>query len=828
MSKSSNVKVYCRIRPENEKEHSTGLGLCLEPISQNSVKILVDNLNINTGINENYKGKTTQEFTYDKVFPSDTNQKAIFDIVAKPLISSAFEGINGTLFCYGQTSSGKTYTMEGIPNDNDLMGVIPRMMKLIFDTINSGSPDIEFSVKCQYYQIYNEKIQDLINTGKTDLSIREDKNKGIWVEDCTEEYVESEQEMFNFFQNGASNRAVASTKMNALSSRSHSLFVVIIYQRNIITESSKTGKIYFVDLAGSEKMSKAGIEGNAMLKEAQNINKSIMTLGMVINALTKGSKHIPYRDSKLTRVLQESLGGNSLTNLIINCSPHMSNQCETLSTLRFGQRAKLIKNKVVANTQQSVKELMMKLKQAEEKIKAYEEIIGVENGDGIMEEEKNMKRCINCKKLLNKINYLTVQNNNFLQENEYLQKDKEDLQEEIKIKKEEILALNEKTIIFENKIKNISLEQIKFYSDLEKNMEEYANIVKKIQLSIVNKNYSEINNLNDISYKKWIEFIGKLGAQLKINKLKNNINQNENISFNKNISNDKLEAIEEDFIEKEKQYLKTIDELKNKLNNIQSSKIIKNNLKIIDKLTLEELSSQLKDHLFRTKNIKSAKDMNKKIIDSLVTIINNNFNATSLNKFEKQKLSSRLQICKEENLELLSYIKLININENHIIDNITNEALLKSVNEKNARIIRLESDVKEYKEKLQLFESQLTPDEKNLHKKIYTLEKNLEQVNSMYHQIVTQKSVLKIENQIFEKKLKKRNDKINSLIKENYNLLEKLKLKDDKINGFQKVKDSPAPRLIKVIRGNGNKGNRGNNRTKSTEKLGRIDENYKI
>ena len=823
MSKSSNVKVYCRIRPENEKEHSTGLGICLEQTSQNSLKIIVDNLNINTGLKENYIEKASQDFTYDKVFPSDTNQKAIFDIVAKPLISAAFEGINGTLFCYGQTSSGKTYTMEGIPTDNNLMGVIPRMMQLIFDTINAGSPDIEFSVKCQYYQIYNEKIQDLIDTRKTDLAIREDKNKGIWVEDCTEEYVQSEQEMFNFFQNGASNRAVSSTKMNALSSRSHSLFAVIIYQRNIITESSKTGKIYFVDLAGSEKMSKAGIEGNTMLKEAQNINKSIMTLGMVINALTKGAKHIPYRDSKLTRVLQESLGGNSLTNLIINCSPSMSNQTETLSTLRFGQRAKLIKNKVVANTQQSVKELMMKLKQAEEKIKALEEIIGTGKGETTTEEDKIRKKCPECKKLLNKINYLTVQNNNYLQENEYLQKDKEDLQEEIKNKNKELLIINEKIMNLEKRNKNISEEQIKSYTEIQKNMDDYTNIVKKIQSNIINKNYNEVNKLNDTAYKKWIELTGKLGVELKIHNLKDNTNQNEDLNINNTYTSDKLETMEEEFNEKEKQYLKTIDELKNKINNNQSNRIVKNNLKIIDKSTLEELSSQLKDYLFRTKSTKLIKDMNKKISDSLVTIINNNFNITTLNKLEKQKLSSRLQICKGENVELSSYIKLMNMSENNIIDNITNEALLKSVNEKNSRIIRLESDVKEYKEKLQLFESQLTPDEKNLHKKIYTLEKNLEQVNSMYHQIVTQKSVLKIENQIFEKKLKKRNDKINSLMKENYNLLEQLKLKDDKINGFQKIKDAPAPRLIKVIRGSGNKGNKGNNRTRSTEKFSGID-----
>ena len=831
MSKSSNVKVFCRIRPENEKEHSSGLGLCLEPTSENSLKITIDNLSINTGLKENYNEKSSQDFTFDKVFPSDTTQSTIFEKVAKPLITAAFEGINGTLFCYGQTSSGKTYTMEGIPTDDILMGIIPRMMQLIFDKISSGSQDIEFSVKCQYYQIYNEKIQDLLDTRKTDLAIREDKNKGIWVEDCTEEYVESEQEMFNFFQNGAANRAVASTKMNALSSRSHSLFAVIIYQRNIITESSKTGKIYFVDLAGSEKMAKAGIEGNAQLKEAQNINKSIMTLGMVINALTKGAKHVPYRDSKLTRVLQESLGGNSLTNLIINCSPSMINQAESLSTLRFGQRAKLIKNKVVANTQQSVKELMMKLKQAEEKIKALEEIIGAGNGGATTDDDKNKKKCPECKKLINQINYLTIQNNNCQQDNEYLQKDKEDLQEEIKNKNKELLVLTEKIQNLERKIKNISQEQLKSYTEIQKNMEDYTNIVKKIQSSINSRNYSEVNKLNDSAYKKWIELMGKLGVELKIHNLKNSNGQNEDISFSKGYSNDKLEMSEEEFSEKEKQYLKTIEELKDKIKNnqsTQSNQIVKNNLKIIDKSTLEELSSQLKDYLFRSKSTKLVRDMNKKISDSLITIINNNFNITTLNKLEKQKLSSRLQICKGESIELSSFSKLMNVSENHIIDNITNEALLKSVNEKNSRIIRLESDVKEYKEKLQLFESQLTPDEKNLHKKIYTLEKNLEQVNSMYHQIVTQKSVLKIENQIFEKKLKKRNEKINSLMKENYNLLEQLKLKDDKISGFQKNKDAPAPRLIKVIRGSGNKSGKGNNRIRSTEKFSAIDDNYKI
>ena len=808
MSKSSNVKVYCRIRPENEQEISSGLGQCINPESQTSLQILVNNLNINSGLKENYSDKILQEFTYDKVYPSETTQETIFEQVAKPLILSAFEGINGTLFCYGQTASGKTYTMEGLPADNYLKGIIPRMMQLVFDTINSDSNDIEFSVKCQYYQIYNEKIQDLIDPKKTDLSIREDKNKGIWVGDCTEKYVESEQEMINFFNKGAENRIVASTKMNTISSRSHSIFSVTIYQRNVITESSKTGKLYFVDLAGSEKISKAGVEGNTMLKEAQNINKSIMTLGMVINALTKGGKHVPYRDSKLTRVLQESLGGNSLTYLIINCSPNLLNQTETLSTLRFGQRAKLIKNKVVANTQQSVKELMMLLKQAEEKIKNYEKILGNWTNEGKIgnnfEEEKNRSKCSECKKLINKINYLNMQMNSLSQENEYLQKDKDEFIDELKNKNDENINLEEKIYNMEKELKNAWQEHLNTIIELQNYNNNYINIIK----STNTKNYIELNKFKEINHKNWIDLIKRLNIEKKLVLLKEDINNIEDLGFNKNES-------ENDFIEKERDYIKTIEELKNQIDN-NSNKLIKNKLKIIDKSTLEELCNQLKDYLFKSKSTKLVKDMNKKIIDSLINIINNNFTPITLNKFEKQNLSFRLRICKGNS---------ININKSNSLYNNNKEALNKIEND--TRIIRLENDVKEYKEKILLFESQLTPDEKNLHKKIYTLEKNLEQVNSMYHQIVTQKSVLKIENQIFEKKLKKRNDKINSLTKENYNLLEQLKLKDDKINGFQKNKDIPAPRLIKVIRGSGNKSNKGN-RTRSIDKLNEIDENYKI
>ena len=782
MSKCSNIKVYCRIRPENEQEISSGYGPCLKQTSTNSLQILVDNLNINSGLKENYSDKIIQEFTFDKVYPSETNQNIIFEQIAKPLISAAFEGINGTLFCYGQTASGKTYTMEGIPSDENLKGIIPRMMKFVFEIINSQSSEVEFSVKCQYYQIYNEKVQDLIDTRKSDLSIREDKNKGIWVGECTEEYIESEEEMLNFFNKGTENRIVSSTKMNSISSRSHSIFSVTIYQRNVITESSKTGKIYFVDLAGSEKMSKAGVEGNTMLKEAQNINKSIMTLGMVINSLSKGEKHIPYRDSKLTRVLQESLGGNSLTYLIINCSSNMLNQTETLNSLRFGQRAKLIKNKVVANTQQSVKELMMLLKKAQEKIKNYEKILGNWTGDKEIGknfvEEKGMSNCSECRQLINKINYLNIQMSSLSQENECLQRDKDEFLEEIKNKNDENINLEEKIFTLEKKLKNSWQEHFYSLIETQKYIDNYLNLLKSTNL----KNHLEQNKLKETSYKNLIDLKNKLNIEQNIDKLQTKINRINEISLEQMNLDEKIYLTNTDFKEKEKLYIKKIEELKNKLYNNDNNQTIKNNLRIIDKSTLEELINQLKDYLFKTKGTKLVKDMNKKISDSLITIINNNFNITTLNKLEKQKLSSRLHICKG------NAILYMNNNKN----------IIKNENDINARIVRLENDVKEYKEKLLLLESQLTPDEKNLHKKIYTLEKNLEQVNSLYHQLVTQKSVLKIENQIYEKKLKKRNEKINWLIKENNNLMQQLSEKE----GIQKNNFAPAPRLIKVIRGN--------------------------
>jgi len=469
MSKSQSIQVLCRIRPENEKEKSSGFHSCITPLSQTSLKIYpADPTN---------SKEEPHEFTFDRVFPNTTLQSEIFTFAAKPLLNGLFEGINCTLFCYGQTSSGKTFTMEGIRNNNELMGIIPRSMNYIFNKINDMSCDIEFSVKCSYFQIYNEKIQDLLDTRKTDLSIREDKKKGIWVEDATEIYVTSSKEMDEVFSCGSNNRTVSATEMNAGSSRSHSLFVVTIFQKNIVTDSTKQAKVFFVDLAGSEKMSKTGITGGMGLKEAQNINKSLMTLGMVINALTENSQHVPYRDSKLTRVLQESIGGNSQTTLIITCTSNGLNQSESLSTLRFGQRAKLIKNKVVANTVKSVKELMLKIKELEDKIKKLESTKGRFNTEETNFSEDNMGRvktlgdleefkCEKCDKYINELMNKRVEILTLNEQNEDLEKEKEDLECEINEKCQEIYELNEKIFLCEAKDQLLINDQGKLFEEI--------------------------------------------------------------------------------------------------------------------------------------------------------------------------------------------------------------------------------------------------------------------------------------------------------------------------------------------------------------------------
>jgi hypothetical protein len=255
----------------------------------------------------------TKHFSFDAVFSATTSQRKIYDTCAAPVVQSVLEGYNGTVFAYGQTGAGKTHTMEGEPNDEDVRGIIPNAFQHIFDHVALKGSDETYLVRASYFEIYNEEIRDLLSSNpKASLELRESVDSGIYVKDLTSNIVKSFEEVNHVMQMGKKNRSVGATLMNAGSSRSHSVFSIVIEccAKDIKGKDHiRVGKLNLVDLAGSERQGKTGATGER-LKEATKINLSLSALGNVISALVDGkTHHVPYRDSKLTRILQDSLGG---------------------------------------------------------------------------------------------------------------------------------------------------------------------------------------------------------------------------------------------------------------------------------------------------------------------------------------------------------------------------------------------------------------------------------------------------------------------------------------------------------------------------------------
>lgn len=320
---SENICVAIRIRPKNKKETDTKL-----VTTKTSIQ-LHDSI-----------------FHFDSVFNS-VNQQTIYDL-SKNAVDWVCQGYNATIFVYGATSSGKSYTMFGTDQEQ---GITPRACRDMFDMIEKKDNVKEANLKISFVEIYLENFRDLLNNSKKEIKIRQ-SDKGVYLQGITEKFVNNYEEIITCLKQGFTYRATATTALNSQSSRSHA--ILSLYLCQTLTDNSQvTSKLHLIDLAGSENVERSEVQG-VSLTEAQKINKSLSALGNVIYALTeKNREHIPYRDSKLTMLLQDSLGGNAKTILIATVSPAESCYSETLNTLKFAYRAKNITNAPRINRSES-------------------------------------------------------------------------------------------------------------------------------------------------------------------------------------------------------------------------------------------------------------------------------------------------------------------------------------------------------------------------------------------------------------------------------------------------------------------------------------------
>lgn len=369
------IRVAARFRPLSELELSQG------GVDKLCVQFSRDGQSCTLSL-EQAHGTRSFNFAYDHMFQPESTQSDVYDTVAKPIVEGVINGFNGAIIAYGQTGSGKTHTMLGpsgakaFINDDEVefesLGIIPRALQELLDYAAASEGLVQ--LRASYVEIYNEHVIDLLSPVKGGFVVRDQAQSSyaamreqaqvLYLPTVTETPVGSVREALEVMRTGNKNRHQAETKMNRHSSRSHAVFIVTV--TNSVDQSrQKFAQLYLVDLAGSERVKKTEVKG-AQLEEAGNINKSLLALGQVIWSLAHKQKHVPYRDSKLTQLLRNCLGGNARTAIMIAASPHQDNANESMSALRFGQRASLVENVARENVAENVQELKRLLERARE------------------------------------------------------------------------------------------------------------------------------------------------------------------------------------------------------------------------------------------------------------------------------------------------------------------------------------------------------------------------------------------------------------------------------------------------------------------------------
>ena len=642
-----NITCYVRCRPLNQRELELGAN-CID-ISKDKRSITL----------KNYDNK----YIYDKIFPAETDQKTIFNEIGLPLVKKFLSGYNSTIFAYGQTGTGKTHTIIGpleslFDDNNDNFGLIPNILNFLFNNkeeatniIRSSSKEkaekVDYSLSCSCIEIYQEHLIDLLSANKNSfekeddiLKIREDPKKGMYIENLTELEISSAKKAKEALISGFKNRHVASTSMNRESSRSHLIYTLFLISSFEMDEGliiTRTSRLHLVDLAGSERQKYTNTQG-VRIKEAGNINKSLSILGNVINAVIEfnegKTKFVPFRDSKLTYYLKDSIGGNSKTVIIGNISQSYIQMNETQSTLNFIQRAKMIKNKakIIENVNDTVKLLQSEIKSLKQTIEELNKKI-TELTKENEENKKNME-------ILAKKN----KNNN---------KKSRDLEDKLR---QELVSEFRKNKGDTKTDKTASTDH-----DLDGELQNYSSFVSKNDLKQL---FDKINHV--------LSFEDEINENFKFLDM-NNVSSIENFLVQKEIyTNEVKNQIDEIINNKE-----IFAELKN-------SDIIQDKIKIFtltqeNKRIVQEnnVYKSIADYFVKQTNIEEKKEsLSKDIIKQFIETNN------ELNNFYKKNLdvNNEYLIVQKSYLEKLKFqieeLKLQDERNNKMIDSIQNENFL--------------------------------------------------------------------------------------------------------------------------------------------------------
>ena len=729
---SEYIQVFCRFRPPNESELSFS--------TNNSVILLSQKQLI---ITQEKKLELKKDYTFDALFEYDTPKEIFYQKTSKNIVNAVLQGYNGGIICYGETGTGKSYTLKEI---------IPQVEKQIFDFIDESDEDNElFKIDLAMIEIYKEQVNDLIDLKNTNLNLIENKSKKLIIDNLTHIGVSSKEQLEQIINKGLNNRNSREFNYN---SKSHFITMITVYHYYKRENYIKIGKLYLVDLEGSERISKFNIEGEN-LEEQKLINKSLIALSIIVQNLSNENDNItyaPYRDSKLTRIISDCFGGNAYTTLILNCSKHECSTVQTRNTLMFGEKVKKIKNKPIINIE-NISGNGLSYFDNDEILNNFE------NGNremGIGHDKKNLKYIETIKQMKEKINYLNLhieQLNirNAKLENEkkniidkvteggknkinkfYLQNNLDDLHELLNEKEnkeaELINEINSLKIIIEknnkefNEMKQSHDENMKTCKDLTECLDEAGNQIKNKDMTIDElKNKDEINikeitnlkqELNELNNEK--ENIIKTNNE-KTTELNENINAlNKKIeelnkelnSKEKNISN--LTKEKESFLKSKENYENRINQQREQINKLKEE--INPNKIRSQKLEMDNLTRKFEDS---NKKIEKLKEENNKLKEKL-------------NILEKEKKEMKNNNLLNENNTLKNQIKLLEKNYNTL--STKNKELTTQINNQR-NTTRTYSESKGEKDSKEIYN--LKQENKRLNERLISLEKHKKEENKL-------------------------------------------------------------------------------------------------